>query len=51
MLDLPISVDLSTKAKRQAQAEREGITGGSFHSRLPEDIRVENQQLREVGAI
>jgi len=35
----------------RAQAERERTTACSFYSSLPEDARIENQQLREVETI
>ena len=42
---------IDTFQKKQAQAEREKTTAGSFYSSLPEDARIGNQQLREVEAI
>jgi len=42
---------IDTFQRKQAQAEREKTTAGSFYTSLPEDTPIGNQQLREVEAI
>ena len=45
------AAEMNETQRKQAQLEREASNARSFHSSLPEDARIGNQQLREVEAI